>query len=113
MTAAAPLTVDHAQDCARHFLGRNWVAWIGRSTVLGRLHYLGTQTEPNIHYGYNWEEAFAKAGVGLPPKPRFVGVGKTVRRHGTNEVIAHTLSKTMAQRVANALNEYLPGPKGY
>lgn len=46
----------------------------------------------------------------LPPFPAFRGEGCEVQRRG--EVIAFAISRTMAFRIANALNEYRPNEKG-
>jgi hypothetical protein len=57
------------------------------------------------------------AGGFLPPRennhspPLFVAVGLNIIQ-GDNG-IASARSKTMAQRIANALNEYIPGDRGF
>lgn len=47
----------------------------------------------------------------LPPFPAFRGEGCEVQRRG--EVIATAVSRTMAARIANALNEYRPNERGF
>jgi hypothetical protein len=62
-------------------------------------------------------EAALQAGGFLPrpddwqPYPQFVAVGANVVQ-GANTV-ATCRSNTMASRVANALNEYIPGDRGF
>jgi len=46
----------------------------------------------------------------LPPFPAFRGEGREVRRRG--EVVAIAGSRTMADRIANALNQYHPNERG-
>jgi hypothetical protein len=55
-----------------------------------------------------------RAGGYIPPPPRrlplFVAAGCNVIR--ADEPICVCRSKTMAQRIAHALNEYVPGDRG-
>lgn len=46
----------------------------------------------------------------LPPRPTFHADAKTVTRRG--EVVASASSRTMAARIANALNQYNPNERG-
>jgi hypothetical protein len=46
----------------------------------------------------------------LPPRPMFRGHGRDVERRG--EVVASCVSRTMADRIANALNVYNPNERG-
>jgi len=43
--------------------------------------------------------------------PKFVALKSTVVR--ADQQIARAASSTLARRIANALNRYVPGPKGY
>jgi hypothetical protein len=56
-----------------------------------------------------------RAGGFIPRSERrpslFVAVGQNVVRENTAICVAR--SKTMAERIANALNEYLPGDRGF
>jgi hypothetical protein len=45
------------------------------------------------------------------PSNIFVASEYSVMEGPTNQAVAR--SKTMAQRIANALNEYIPGDRGY
>lgn len=45
------------------------------------------------------------------PQPKFVALKSTVVR--ADQQIARAASSTLARRIANALNRYVPGPKGY
>ena len=57
------------------------------------------------------EDARAKGHIlDLPPRPTFRADGKTVTRRG--EVMATCSSRTMAARIANALNQYNPNERG-
>ena len=47
----------------------------------------------------------------LPPRPAFLADGVIVTRRG--EVVATCNSRTMAARVANALNQYNPNERGF
>lgn len=47
----------------------------------------------------------------LPKVSYFVAIKRAVMRG--SEAIAHARSHTMARRIAEALNRYRPGPKGY
>jgi hypothetical protein len=46
----------------------------------------------------------------LPPFPAFRGNGLEVQRRG--DVVATAVSRTYADRIANALNEYFPNERG-
>ena len=45
------------------------------------------------------------------PAPKFSAVDKDVKQ-GKFDTIARTASKTMAKRIANALNSYTPDKRG-
>jgi hypothetical protein len=45
-----------------------------------------------------------------PPPPKFVAIRATVMRGA--ELIARAVSKTMAKRIANALNKHAPNREG-
>jgi hypothetical protein len=47
----------------------------------------------------------------IPPSILFVAVGFNIVKE--NERMAVAKSRTMAMRIANALNEYVPGDRGY
>lgn len=106
-------TEAQATDLARYFLGPGWIAghsasngvipeyyWVIRNTGIVRL----------MHTGTSWREAFRKAGVKLPVREEFAAVAFSVVRG--SKTICHTTSKSMADRIANALNWYTPGPRG-
>jgi hypothetical protein len=64
--------------------------------------------------GATIEEALQAAGFIPPvvaPSVLFVSVGNNVVRENLNVAVAR--SRTMAIRIANALNEYVPGDRGY
>ena len=66
--------------------------------------------------GKTLEDALADARVrgnipDLAPRPMFWAEGKTVTRRG--EVVASCSSRTMAARIANALNQYNPNERGF
>ena len=69
-----------------------------------------------LGHGATIEDALADAKArghipDLPPRPLFVAEGKTVMRRG--EVVASCSSRTLAARVANALNLYNPNERGF
>lgn len=49
--------------------------------------------------------------VGIPPAPPFIVRERTLVYHGQQK-IAIVVSATMAKRIANALNQYLPDERG-
>jgi hypothetical protein len=58
------------------------------------------------------EEAKDGAPKAAPSSPgRFVAVDRGIRYGSGN--IAFAISRTMAKRIANALNSYTPNKKGY
>ena len=65
--------------------------------------------------GATVEAALQAGGFVLPPgwrrKPLFVAVDHNVVRN--NERVAVALSKTMAKRIANALNDYSAGDRNF
>jgi hypothetical protein len=68
-----------------------------------------------IGRGATIDEAMAAAAAAgnipdLPPRPLFIASQYSVTRLGT--VVATTSSRTMAQRIANALNFYNPNERG-
>jgi hypothetical protein len=69
-----------------------------------------------LGHGETIEDAFADAKArdnipDLPPRPTFFAEGKTVLRRG--EVVATCVSRTLAARIANALNLYNPNERGF
>lgn len=44
-------------------------------------------------------------------QPKFFAIKSTVVR--ADQQIARAATSTLARRIANALNRYMPGPKGY
>jgi ATP-dependent Clp protease ATP-binding subunit ClpA len=50
------------------------------------------------------------ASVSPPAEPKFVSVGFSVLTGA--RVVARAISKTMAKRIANALNKYSPNREG-
>ena len=54
--------------------------------------------------------ALMAAGFDAPASPDFVALGAEVVRAG--EMVARAVSKTMAKRIANALNVYEPNARG-
>lgn len=102
------LTIVEAHDLAQHFLGREWYA-----RERGGVYMLGQVEAGVVHTGDSWRSVFRQANVHLPTRSDFEYKGKNVRARKTNRVVAMCDSNTMAQRVANALNEYQPGPRGY
>jgi hypothetical protein len=78
----------------------------GRYHVFTRTVALGS--------GATIEDALQAAGF-LPPTAApsvlFVAVGSNIVRDRDNVAVAR--SRTMAIRIANALNEYIPGDRGY
>lgn len=102
------LSSAQATDLAHYFLGPEWCA----SQIAGVrfLHYRGDITASS---NTTWREAFLMAGVVLP-QPRgghFAQVGSGVMLGA--EFVCTCTSKTMARRVAAALNDYKPGRRGY
>jgi len=68
-----------------------------------------------LGHGETIDEALADARAqgnipDLPPRPTFHADGMTVTRRG--EVMATCSSRTMAARIANALNQYNPNERG-
>lgn len=67
-----------------------------------------------LGHGATIHDAMVAAGFWPPVKaavPHFVRVDKEIWRG--NEVVAEAKSSTMARRIANALNEYIPGDRGF
>lgn len=108
-----PLTLPQADDCARYFLGPTWSAGAVPGAGIHACFLINKSPHVRHVLAPTWEDALRIAGVELFAVQLFVQAGKTVRRKHTNEVIAHAISKTMAQRIANALNSYSPGARGY
>jgi hypothetical protein len=79
----------------------------GAFHVFSRMTLLGS--------GATVEDALLAGGFLPRPEHRppvlFVAVGSNVVRG--NEGVAAARSKTMAVRIANALNEYMPGDRGF
>lgn len=67
-----------------------------------------------LGHGATIQEAMEAAGFwplpAIPPAPIFVAWDYSVRRGGEEIAISH--SKTMAKRIANALNAYAPDERG-
>lgn len=101
------LTEDQAVDLARHFLGADWYA-IERAAS-GRFD-LGRNMVGIMYTGDSWREVFRKAGVKLPSRRRFTSIGPTVMNGA--ESVASCRSKSMAERIAAALNVYEPDRRG-
>lgn len=100
------LTVDQATDLAKYFLGPTWFAWTANAACIvmqsnGPGHYANT----------SWREVFRAAGVKLPLRAKFIRSGQVVMNG--DELICTACSGNYAQRIANALNAYTAGPKGY
>ena len=90
-------TVAQARDLARHFLGPQWKATFDNTGHC----FLGDGAATFL--GPNWRTAFRAAGVKLPFRPRFVGIDQRVVLG--NENVAVATSRTMAARIAKALND--------
>lgn len=99
-------------------LGQGWFAWM-ESGANGDTYHVGRDKYgAPLRSGDHWTEVLEHFGFRLPagsvaPPPAFVSVGTVVRRSCDGKTVAHAGSKTMAQRIANALVAYKPGPKGY
>jgi hypothetical protein len=63
--------------------------------------------------GSTVREAMAAAGYALPKAGVFASRGNAVYDQDGVATVATTKSNTMAQRIANALNSYKPGRKGF
>ena len=57
------------------------------------------------------EAGAAKAAPKTTEPLKFVAYSKAIRRGSNN--VAYAVSRTMARRIANALNSYKPNTKGY
>lgn len=92
----ATFTISQATDLARYFLGPEWRATFhdGACCLIE-----GPRTR---FVASSWRGVFRAAGVSLPSRPRFVGVGRRVM-YGSRSV-ASCVSNSMASRVADALN---------
>ena len=70
-----------------------------------------------LGHGATIHEAMVAAGFWPPVKagvPFFIRDGLTVAYAGDRgRVVATAFSSTMARRIANALNEYIPGDRGF
>jgi hypothetical protein len=67
-----------------------------------------------LGHGATIHDAMVAAGYWPPVKgsiPVFVRDGLAIRRG--SEVVAEAKTSTMARRIANALNEYIPGDRGF
>ena len=102
-------TVDQARDLANYFLGKEWDAVIAPSAA--GLEYVLSDTGRQAYRGKNWRQTFRLAGVSLPFRRKFVSVGVSV--FAGDDQVARAKSRNYALRIANALNLYTPGPKGY
>jgi len=98
-------TVDQATDLAKYFLGPQWYAW-----TMGGLCILGTREAGIVATAPSWREAFRRVNVHLPLRPQFVVSGLRVMLR--DKAACTAASKTMAQRICNALNEYQPSRRG-
>jgi len=82
---------------------------------LGRGGFFIFSAAKALGHGETIEDALADARAkgnipDLPPRPTFYADAKAVTRRG--EVVATCNSRTMAARIANALNEYNPNERG-
>ncbi len=102
-------TVPQATDLARYYLGSGWFA-LSKSSGESTFNYMLTSDGAGAFIGKSWRSVFRDAGVKLPYKPRFSSVGKRILRAGDQVAVA--VSGNLAERIANALNEYEPGARG-
>ena len=100
------LTLAQAQDLARYYLDEGHVCSYGGSDDNERVIMAGWDEWT----GKSWRAAFRAAGVELPVRSRFTAHGRSVM-HDANPV-ATAVTPTTAQRIANALNSYIPNRRG-
>jgi hypothetical protein len=92
---------------------REWRVY-GPALVLHEGRYFVFSRTALVSDGPTVEQALKNGGF-LPRRPSsykpFVAVGPNVVQENTAVCVAR--SKTMAVRIANALNEYIPGDRGF
>jgi hypothetical protein len=102
------ISLRQAQELADRVLGEEWTALEASREGFVALF----DDEDNEYKGKNWHEAFAEAGVTIPQKPthaRFVAIGPRVMLAA--QACCTAVSNTMAKRIANALNAYIPASR--
>jgi hypothetical protein len=74
-----------------------------------------TEFKPNLtnHYEPPGWMLQAPPSDAKGTEPKFIAVKGTVIVMRASELIAKACSRTMARRIANALNKYVPNRKGY
>lgn len=99
------LTATQANDVARYFLGRGWVASSdGIATCTLR------NGDGVIIHESSWRLAFRAAGVKLPSRSQFTASGLVVRQD--DRMVANAVSANFAKRIAAALNRHTPDKRG-
>lgn len=92
---------------------RNWKVHAPALVYYNHRYHVFTRTV-KISSGETIEAALEAGGYippAPPPAPLFVAVGNNIVKG--DETVGSGRSKTMALRIANALNEYTPGDRGY
>lgn len=108
----ADLDEEQATQVARYLLGVGWYAVeFAYKTTLDGSKVLGRDGIGILYGAETWRDVFHLAGEDLPERGKFVEVGMQVVRG--EESVATCRSRTMAARIAAALNWYKPTRRGY